>query len=160
MYSLIDSDLEIALDSSNSDVTGNTLTVDRSDTTVSIPVSLSGTTSGKRYVSVVATTSSGERYSVLGQVNGSTGTVQLDLTSLANYQTAKTLSLTLYQEVDEGTKTTYRGNGTQITLELKAATITDITFTPNYPGGKTSWTEGDAGINAAGAKTSESFKVR
>ena len=150
---LKDSDLGIELDSSNSDVSGNTLTVDRSNTTVSIPVSLSGTTSGTRYVSAVATTNSGERYSVLGQVNGSTGTVQLDLTSLANYQTAKTLSLTLYQEVDEGTKTTYRGNGTQITLELKAATITDITFTPNYPGGKTSWTEGDAGINAAGAKT-------
>ena len=150
---LNDSDLGVELDSSNSDVSGNTLTVDRSNTTVSIPVTLSGTTSGTRYVSVVATTNSGERYSVLGQVNGNTGTVQLDLTSLANYQTAKTLNLTLYQEVDEGTKTTYRGNGTQITLEMKAAPITDITFTPNYPSGKTSWTEGDAGIDAAGAKT-------
>ena len=150
---LIDSDLEIALDSSNSDVTGNTLTVDRSDTTVSIPVSLSGTTSGKRYVSVVATTSSGERYSVLGQVNGSTGTVQLDLTSLANYQSAKTLNLTLYQEVDEGTNTTYRGNGTQITLEIESAPISAIHFTPNYSSGNTSWTEGDAGIDAADAKT-------
>ena len=150
---LIDSDLGIGLDSSNSDVSGNTLTVDRSNTTVSIPVSLSGTTSGDRYVSAVATTNSGERYSVLGQVNGSTGTVQLDLTSFANYQTAKTLSLTLYQEVDEGTKTTYRGNGKQITLDLGALPITDITFTPNYPSGKTSWTEGDAGIDAAGAKT-------
>ncbi len=150
---LKDSDLGIGLDSSNPDVSGNTLTVDRSNTTVSIPVSLSGTTSGDRYISAVATTNSGERYSVLGQVNGNTGTVQLDLTSLANYQTAKTLSLTLYQEVDEGTKTTYRGNGTQITLDFGALPITDITFTPNYPSGKTSWTEGDAGINAAGAKT-------
>ena len=150
---LKDSDLGIGLDSSNPNVSGNKLTIDRSNTTVSIPVSLSSTTSGTRYVSVVAMTNSGERYSVLGQVNGNTGTVQLDLTSLANYQTAKTLNLTLYQEVDEGTKTTYRGNGTQITLEMKAAPITDITFTPNYPSGKTSWTEGDAGIDTAGAKT-------
>ena len=150
---LIDSDLGIALDSSNPDVSGNILTIDRSNTTVSIPVSLSGTTSGTRYVSVVANTINGDKYSVLGQVNGTTGTVQLDLTSLANYQTAKTLSLTLYQEVDEGTNTTYRGDGTQITLEMGIAPITAITFTPNYPSGKTSWTEGDSGIDAAGAKT-------
>ncbi len=149
---LNDSDLGIGLDSSNPNVSGNTLSVTRGNS-VNIPVSLSGTTSGTRYVSAVATTSNGERYSVLGQVNGNTGTVQLDLTSLANYQTAKTLNLTLYQEVDEGTKTTYRGNGTQITLDMQAAPITDITFTPNYPNGKTSWTEGDAGIDAAGAKT-------
>ncbi len=149
---LKDSDLGIGLDSSNPNVSGNTLSVTRGNS-VSIPVSLSGNTSGKRYVSVVATTSSGERYSVLGQVNGSTGTVQLDLTSLANYQSAKTLNLTLYQEVDEGTNTTYRGNGKEITIEIEAAPITDITFTPNYPSGKTSWTEGDAGIDTVGAKT-------
>ena len=150
---LKDSDLGISLDSSNPDVSGNTLMIDRSNTTVSIPVTLSGTTSGSRYVSVIGTTNNGDRYSVLGQVNGTAGTVQLDLTSLANYQTAKTLNLTLYQEVDEGTNTTYRGNGTQITLEFNAAPITAITFTPDYPSGKTSWTEGDAGIDSAGAKT-------
>jgi len=150
---LNDSDLGITLDASNSDVSGNKLTIDRSNTTVNIPVTLSGTTSGTRYVSAVGTTNNGDKYTVLGQVNGTTGTVQLDLTSLANYQTAKTLNLTLYQEVDEGTNTTYRGNGAQITLEMNAAPITAISFTPNYPSGKTSWTEGDAGINAAGAKT-------
>ena len=150
---LKDSDLGIMLDSSNSNVSGNTLMIDRSNTTVSIPVTLSGITSGTRYVSVVGTTNNGDRYSVLGQVNGTTGTVQLDLTSLANYQTAKTLNLTLYQEVDEGTNTTYRGNGTQITLEFNSAPITAITFTPDYPSGNTSWTEGDAGIDTAGAKT-------
>ena len=115
---LIDSDLGIALDSGNSAVSGKKLTIDRSNTTVSIPVSLSGTTSGIRYVSVVAKTNNGDKYTVLGQVNGTVGTVQIDLTSLADYESAKTLNLTLYQEVDEGTNTTYRGNGTQITLDI------------------------------------------
>lgn len=148
---ITDADLGIALDSGNPDVSGNTLTTDRNN--VSIPVSLSGTTSGTRYVSAVATTNSGDQYSVLGQVNGTTGSVQLDISNFPNYQSARTLSLTLYQEVDEGTNTTYRGNGTQITLAFSADPITAINFKPNYPNGKNSWTEGDAGIDTAGAKT-------
>lgn len=54
-----DSDLGISLDSSNENVSGNKLMIDRENTTVSIPVSLSGTTSGTRYVSAVGTTNSG-----------------------------------------------------------------------------------------------------
>ncbi len=146
--SINDSDLGIGLASGS----GNILEVDRSDT-ISIPVTLSGATSGTRYVSAIGTTNSGEQYGILGQVDGTSGKVNLNITNFPDYQTAKTLSLTLYQEVDEGTNTTYRGNGTPITLEFNADPITAITFTPNYPSGQTSWTEGDAGINASGAKT-------
>ena len=147
-----DSDLGIALNSGDANVSGNKLKIDRNNT-VSIPVSLSGSTSGTRYVSAVGTTNSGEKYSVLGQVNGSTGNIDLDISNLQNYQTARTLTVTLYQEVDEGTNTTYRGGGTEITLEFNADPITGITFTPNYPNGQSSWTEGDSGIDVAGAKT-------
>ncbi|NBJ65325.1 hypothetical protein D5266_09065, partial [bacterium c-19] len=148
--SLIDSDLGITLDSTNSNVSGNKLKAKRENPLVSIPVSLSGTTSGSRYVSAVAETNNGIRYNVLGQVNGSKGTVQLDLTSLKDFQTTNEFNVTLYQEVDEGTNTTYRGNGKEITIEIEAAPITDISFAANYPSGNSEWSEGDAGITTAG----------
>ncbi|NBJ64586.1 hypothetical protein D5266_05255, partial [bacterium c-19] len=148
--SLIDSDLGITLDSTNSNVSGNKLKAKREHPLVSIPVSLSGTTSGSRYVSAVAETNNGIRYNVLGQVNGSKGTVQLDLTSLKDFQTTNEFNVTLYQEVDEGTNTTYRGNGKEITIEIEAAPITDISFATNYPSGNSEWSEGDAGITTAG----------
>ena len=148
--SLIDSDLGITLDSTNSNVSGNKLKAKREHPLVSIPVSLSGTTSGSRYVSAVAETNNGIRYNVLGQVNGSKGTVQLDLTSLKDFQTTNEFNVTLYQEVDEGTNTTYRGNGKEITIEIEAAPITDISFAANYPNGSSEWSEGDAGITTAG----------
>ena len=148
--SLIDSDLGIALDSGDSNVSGNKLKAKRENPLVSIPVSLSGTTSGSRYVSAVAETNNGLRYNVLGQVNGSKGTVQLDLTSLKDFQTSTEFNVTLYQEVDEGTNTTYRGNGKEITIEIEAAPITNISFAANYPSGNSEWSEGDAGITTAG----------
>jgi len=148
--SLIDTDLGIALDSTDSNVSGNKLKAKRENPLVSIPVSLSGTTSGSRYVSAVAETNNGLRYNVLGQVNGSKGTVQLDLTSLKDFQTTNEFNVTLYQEVDEGTNTTYRGNGKEITIEIEAAPITDISFAANYPSGNSEWSEGDAGITTAG----------
>ena len=147
---LIDSDLGIALDSGDSNVSGNKLKAKRENPLVSIPVSLSGTTSGSRYVSAVAETNNGLRYNVLGQVNGSKGTVQLDLTSLKDFQTSTEFNVTLYQEVDEGTNTTYRGNGKEITIEIEAAPITNISFADNYPSGNTEWSEGDAGITTVG----------
>ncbi len=148
--SLIDSDLGIALDSGDSNVSGNKLKAKRENPLVSIPVSLSGTTSGSRYVSAVAETNNGLRYNVLGQVNGSKGTVQLDLTSLKDFQTSTEFNVTLYQEVDEGTNTTYRGNGKEITIEIEAAPITNISFAANYPSGNSEWSEGDAGITTVG----------
>ncbi len=148
--SLIDTDLGIALDSTDSNVSGNKLKAKRENPLVSIPVSLSGTTSGSRYVSAVAETNNGIRYNVLGQVNGSKGTVQLDLTSLKDFQTTNEFNVTLYQEVDEGTNTTYRGNGKEITIEIEAAPITNISFAANYPSGNSEWSEGDAGITTAG----------
>ena len=148
--SLIDTDLGIALDSTDSNVSGNKLKAKRENPLVSIPVSLSGTTSGSRYVSAVAETNNGIRYNVLGQVSGSKGTVQLDLTSLKDFQTTNEFNVTLYQEVDEGTNTTYRGNGKEITIEIEAAPITDISFAANYPNGNSEWSEGDAGITTAG----------
>ena len=148
--SLIDTDLGIALDSGDSNVSGNKLKAKRENPLVSIPVSLSGTTSGSRYVSAVAETNNGLRYNVLGQVNGSKGTVQIDLTSLKDFQTSTEFNVTLYQEVDEGTNTTYRGNGKEITIEIEAAPITNISFADNYPSGNTEWSEGDAGITTVG----------
>lgn len=148
-----DSDLGISLDAGDPDVDGNTLSVDRSNTLISIPVVLSGATSGTRYVSAVANTENGEQYSVLGQVNGTKGSVTLDISSLAHYQTAKKLTVTLYQEVDEGTNTTFRGNATTITLEMDVVPITAISFHPNYPNGNSEWKEGDKGIDTAGALT-------
>ena len=148
--SLIDTDLGIALDSGDSNVSGNKLKAKRENPLVSIPVSLSGTTSGSRYVSAVAETNNGLRYNVLGQVNGSKGTVQIDLTSLKDFQTSTEFNVTLYQEVDEGTNTTYRGNGKEITIEIEAAPITNISFAANYPSGNSEWSEGDAGITTVG----------
>ncbi len=148
--SITDSDLGIALDSGNSNVSGNKLKAKRENPLVSIPVSLSGTTSGSRYVSAVAETDNGMRYSVLGQINGNKGTVELDLTSLKDFQTTKEFNVTLYQEVDEGTNTTYRGNAKEITIEIEAAPITDITFTPNYSDNKNEFSEGDNVITTVG----------
>ncbi|MCI9293531.1 MAG: hypothetical protein HFF02_09625, partial [Erysipelotrichaceae bacterium] len=129
---ITDTDLGISLDSSNPNVTDNVLTVNRanSDSIVTIPVTLSGTTSGNRYVSAVAKTNNGDQYGVLGTINGTSGNIQLDLSNFPNWQSTKTISLTLYQEVDEGTKTTYRGNGTDISLDMSLPEVTPI-FTPS-----------------------------
>ncbi len=130
---LTDSDLEITLDPNHGNVTNNVLKVDLADASsmITIPIALSGNVaSGTRYVSAMAHINNQDQYGVLGAINGTTGTVQFDLSSFPDWQTAKTLSLTLYQEVDEGTNTTYRGNGTEITLELNLPDPT-VVFTPS-----------------------------
>ncbi len=152
---LTDPDLTIALDSNDPYVSGDILKVDRSkiDSTVSIPITVGGNlSSADRYVSAVAKTNNGESYGVLDVINGTSAHVDLDISNIPNWQTVGSIQVTLYQEVDEGTNTTYRGEGKEITLKFSSP-ITAITFSPNYDSGKASWNRGDTGIAGSGAKT-------
>lgn len=152
---LTDSDLGIALDDSDPNVNEDEFKVDRTkiSSTVSIPITLSGNvTSGDRYVSAVANTNDGDAYTVLDIINGSTGNVQLDISNIPDWETVSSIPVILYQEVDEGTNTTYRSVGKKITIKLSSP-ITEIKFQPNYDDGKVSWNRGDKGISGSGAKT-------
>lgn len=76
------------------------------DGTVKIPVTLSGTVEGTKYVSAIATTKEGQKvYGTLGSVSGNSAVLSLDVSNLIDVDVDTGFDLTLYPE-DTGVRNT------------------------------------------------------
>lgn len=113
-------DLKAQLDDTSKEVSGTTLTTAiYNNSYIKIPVKISGTSEGSKYVSASATINGIERYAVLKEVSGSTDVVELDISNFADkISDISTLNLTLYQENSGDYDTAYIGEGTNITIKI------------------------------------------
>lgn len=99
--------LTVSLTTDAKGVKGNDLyTTVGDDGTVQIPVTLSGTVEGTKYVSAIATTKDGQKvYGTLGSVTGNSAVLSLDVSNLIDVDVDTGFDLALYPE-DTGVRNT------------------------------------------------------